>query len=76
MDGAWITKIDGSESSDHGVGMNGILMKNRPPCTAMSTAKVLPSSSGSAEPSNDQFTRSVDRYNGRPGADSNNEYVS
>ena len=48
-------------------------MKNRPSCSAMSTANVLPSGSARAEPSKVQLTRSVDRYSGSPGADSNDE---
>ena len=48
-------------------------MKNRPSCSAMSTANVLPSGFGEGRPLEVQLTRSVDRYNGRPGADSNDE---
>ena len=48
-------------------------MKKRPSYSAMSTANVLPTGSGRAEPSYVQFTRSVDRYSGSPGADSNDE---
>ena len=75
IEGAWITKIDGSVSSDQGVGMNGMYMKKRPSCSAMSTANVLPSGFGRAVPSYVQFTRSVERYSGSPGAASNDEYV-
>ncbi len=48
-------------------------MKKRPSCSAMSTANVLPTGFGSAEVSYVQFTRSVERYSGRPGAASNDE---